>query len=286
MALLFKALTSIPYVYDMDSSLPEQLDGHFGLPASVTGLLERAERRAIRGSLAVLTMCDHLSARAALAAGPELEVGTAEDYSLLQEVDGKVEDLGETIGSSGPIVLYVGNLQPYQGVDLLVDAFPHALEEVPEAQLVVIGGSPENVKRYRESAATAGIDGHAHFVGPRPVEDLAGYLRQATVLASPRTSGANTPMKIYSYLDSGVPIVATRLETHTQVLDDECSVLVPPEPEPYGRALGRLLADPERRERISERARTLAEREYSREAFGRKVRTFYRRVEELTPTGG
>lgn len=285
MALIFRALQGVPYVYDMDSSLPEQLEVQFGLPASVTGMLEGAERRAIRGSLGVLTMCQHLEDRATEAAGPGAKVGTAEDYSLLKEVDGEVEDLGEAIGSRGPIVLYVGNLQPYQGVDLLVDAFPYALREMPEAQLVVIGGSPENVQSYRERAAAVGIADHAHFLGPRPVEDLAGYLRQATVLASPRTSGTNTPMKIYSYLDSGVPIVATRLETHTQVLDDEISALAPPEPEAYGRALGHLLADPERRERISQRARAVAEREYSREAFGRKVRTFYRDVEKLASTG-
>lgn len=286
MGLLFKALGNVPFVYDMDSSLPEQIAGQFGrLPAPVSRGLERAERRAIRSSLAVLTVCERLEHRASEAAGSSHKVGRVEDYSLLGEVGEDVEDLRRTIGSRGAIVLYVGNLQPYQGVDLLVDAFPHTLQDAPDAQLVVIGGSPENVEAYRERAADVGVADQAHFLGPRPVEDLAGYLHQATVLASPRTSGTNTPMKIYSYLDSGVPIVATRLETHTQVLDDEISVLAPPEAEPYGRALGRLLADPERRERISERARIVAKEEYSREAFGRKVRTFYRRVEEMAPPG-
>lgn len=286
MGLLFKTVGNVPFVYDMDSSLPEQLTSQFGgLPSPVSGALERAERRAIRSSLAVLTVCERLEDRAVDAAGSSGKVGRVEDYSLLGEVRDDVEDLHETIGSPGPIVLYVGNLQPYQGVDLLVEAFPHALREVPEVQLVVIGGSPENVEAYRERAVDVGISDRSHFLGPRPVENLAGYLHQATVLASPRTSGTNTPMKIYSYLDSGVPIVATRLETHTQVLNDDISVLAPPEAEPYGRALGGLLADPERRKRISERARIVADEEYSREAFGRKVRSFYRRVEELAPTG-
>ena len=45
-------------------------------------------------------------------------------------------------------------------------------------------------------------------------------LLAADVLVSPRLKGLNTPMKIYSYLDSGSAVLATRLRTHTQVLDD------------------------------------------------------------------
>ena len=46
----------------------------------------------------------------------------------------------------------------------------------------------------------------------------------ADVLVSPRSTGTNTPLKIYQYLRSGRPIVATRLVTHTQVLNDEVAV--------------------------------------------------------------
>ena len=45
------------------------------------------------------------------------------------------------------------------------------------------------------------------------------------MLVSPRSTGTNTPLKIYQYLRSGRPIVATRLLTHTQVLDDDVAIL-------------------------------------------------------------
>jgi len=47
------------------------------------------------------------------------------------------------------------------------------------------------------------------------------------VLVSPRSSGTNTPLKIYQYLRAGRPIVATRLLTHTQVLSDQTAILTP-----------------------------------------------------------
>lgn len=280
MALLLRRVSGIPYVYDMDSSIPEQLLSRFEAPGSVVGMMRSAETAAIRGSIAVLAVCEHLESRALEVTDSSHIVGTVEDYSLLRNGDNEVDDLEATIGSSGPIVLYVGNLQSYQGLDLLIDAFGFALDDCPAAQLVIIGGTAPNIEKYHAHAATRGLADHVHLIGPRPLEHLGGYLRQATALVSPRISGTNTPMKLYSYLASGVPIVATRLEAHTQVLDDDVSVLVAAEPEPYGRAIGRLLRDRQLRERIGRRAAEYAEQEYSREAFERKVRSFYRRVEE------
>ncbi|HEY3013063.1 MAG TPA: hypothetical protein VGJ36_09970 [Gemmatimonadales bacterium] len=69
-----------------------------------------------------------------------------------------------------------------------------------------------------------------HFLGPRPISSLDDLFHRADVPVSPRLKGLNTPMKIYSYLDS----LATRLRTHTQVLDDHTAYLVAPEPEALG----------------------------------------------------
>ena len=55
------------------------------------------------------------------------------------------------------------------------------------------------------------------------------------MLTSPRSKGTNTPLKIYQYLRSGKPIVATRLLTHTQVLDDDTAMLTAPDPQAFAR---------------------------------------------------
>ncbi len=68
--------------------------------------------------------------------------------------------------------------------------------------------------------ARRGLADAVIFTGQRPAEEIPRYLDAATVLVSPRASGTNTPLKIYQYLRSGRPIVATRLRTHTQVLND------------------------------------------------------------------
>jgi glycosyltransferase involved in cell wall biosynthesis len=93
-------------------------------------------------------------------------------------------------------------------------------------------------------------------------------------------------MKLYSYLDSGRPVLATRLPTHTQVLDDEVALLVEPEPEAMGRGLARLLRDEVLRERLSAGARRLVQRDLTPEAFRRKLLGFYRAVAAKTQTIG
>jgi glycosyltransferase involved in cell wall biosynthesis len=175
--------------------------------------------------------------------------------------------------------MYVGNLEPYQGIDLLLHGFRHTLERVPNAQLVIVGGRPDDIEMYREEAERLGILPSAEFLGPRPLNLLPGLLSQAEVLVSPRVKGTNTPMKIYSYLDSGTPVLATRLRTHTQILDEGTAFLVEPDPASLGRGLVRLFRDPPLRRQLARNAKAFVQREFTPEAAQRKLEAFYSAIE-------
>lgn len=275
MALLAKGLFGVPYVYDMDSGLAQQMTDRFPALAPLRGLLDFFERRAVRGAAGTLAVCGSLEEQAR-SFHPEGLVARLEDVSLLSEgMEEPAPAIHPPEWAGDPVVLYVGNLQVYQGLDLLLAGFARALPEVPAAKLVVVGGRPEKVEHYRREAGRLGIAPSVFFAGPRPVESLGACLRQATVLVSPRVTGTNTPMKVYSYLDSGRPLLATRLPTHTQVLGDEIALLVEPEPEAMGRGLARLLRDVSLRERLAANARAFAQREFTPEAFRRKLLGFY-----------
>lgn len=289
MALAAKRLFGVPYVYDMDSGLVQQMIDKYPLLSRVRRLLELFERTAARGSLGILAVCKSLEEQGR-AWCPGGLVRRIEDVTLLEN-DGKVLHLGTDLqiphgpdGVRSPVVMYVGNLQVYQGIDLLIEAFRRALRRVPAALLVVIGGTEEQIAGYRERCERLGIAGSVHFAGARPVARLGSYLRQATVLVSPRVQGTNTPMKVYSYLDSGRPLLATRLPTHTQVLTDEVALLVEPEPEAMSLGLVSLLEDEVLRERLAGNARQLAQREFTPAAFERKLLGFYDAL--MQKTGG
>lgn len=274
-ALLVGKRYDIPVVYDMDSSLREGMVTSFPWLRAFTPLLRRAERFAVRRSDAVVAVNGYLQELARTYDPEKRLVVKIEDKSLLETHTEGEEDLRQTIGRDGPLILYVGNLAPYQGIDLLVEGFAHAASRIPDAQLVIVGGDPERIQDYGQRAAKLGLDERIHFVGRRPLSMLGTLLPQADVLVSPRISGGNTPMKIYSYLDSGRPILATRLPTHTEVLDEATAYLVDPEPEALARGLVELLGDADLRRRLGERARAEAREHYSAQAFRRKVVGFY-----------
>lgn len=169
------------------------------------------------------------------------------------------------------IVMYVGNLETYQGIDLLINSFSLAAKATDQADLVIIGGQETDIQSYSNLSKQLAISHRVHFLGPRPVEDLSKYLAQADILVSPRIKGKNTPMKIYSYLGSGKAVLATSLETHTQVLTDQISVLAEPVPEPFSQGLLTLIQDAELRRALGTAGRELIQANYSFSAFRSRV---------------
>ncbi len=283
-AAAMQSLTGVPYVYDMDSSLAEQMVDaypglHFAFPA-----LRRCEALAVRRSLGVLTVCAALE-DVAHGHAPDKTVGRVEDTTLLTpgahsgNGQGAETSLPPGVGSQSLVAMYVGNLEHYQGIGLLIDGFRHTVARVPNAHLVIVGGLDQDIERYRRRAQQLGIVTQVHFLGPRPVASLNGLLQRADVLVSPRLKGLNTPMKIYSYLDSGIAVLATRLRSHTQVLDDRTAYLVAPEPEALGDGLAHLFNDPALRARLATQAKAYVQQEFTPEAAHRKLSAFYTMME-------
>jgi glycosyltransferase involved in cell wall biosynthesis len=264
-------------VYDMDSSLPEQLVGKYAALRFVDGVLRRFERFAIANSDLVLAVCDDLAVRARGYA-TRTPVDVVEDVSLLGDgrPQGEAEDLRRDLPSGTVLALYVGNLERYQGVDLVLDAI--AMLEAPPLKFVAVGGDPDAAASYRARVAALGLEARIAFIGPRPLSQLGALLAQADVLVSPRLAGQNTPMKLYSYLAAGKAVLATRIRSHTQVLSDDNALLVEPTPEALARGLDALLRSPALRERLAHSARRLATTRYSLTQFRASIANAYRRI--------
>lgn len=165
------------------------------------------------------------------------------------------------------VVMYVGNLEAYQGIDLLLEGFSLSIKASAQAELFVIGGEKSDIDTYTKLSNVLGISRNVHFLGPRPVKALSYYLAQADILASPRIKGKNTPMKIYSYLGSGKAVIATNLETHTQVLTDEVAMLVDPVPSAFAHGLTKLSRDSHLRQVLGEAGQKMIRENFSLEAF-------------------
>jgi glycosyltransferase involved in cell wall biosynthesis len=279
-AILLRSSSRARIVYDMDSMLGESLVSKWRLLRPAERVLRAMERAVIRRADAVFAVCNDL-ARHARRDAPEVPVFLIEDVALpSQPLGSEAEPLRELLGVKGPLALYVGNLQRYQGVEQVVRAVALLPKQVA-LTLVVIGGAQEDIARVRALVRRLHLEERIYLLGPRPLAQLTGFLAQADILVSPRLRGSNTPMKIYSYMNSGIAILATRIASHTQVLDDDCALLVEPSPQALAIGLASLAADEALRSRLGAAARRRASERYSVEAFRSKVCAAYRKLEAL-----
>lgn len=270
------AALGIPHLYDMHSSLPQQLTNFaFSRSRVLTRLFSWMERFVIRRSKVVVVICPYLeeTVRGIDPSVPAVLIENAPgsgDAPISGSGAGVRPELGLAEGT--PIVVYTGTFEVYQGLDLLFESARLVAAVRPDARFVLAGGRPDQISAARAMAARAGAAGVVVFAGQRPAEEIPSFLDAADVLVSPRSTGTNTPLKIYQYLRSGRPIVATRLLTHTQVLDDQVAILTSPTAEAFAAGILCALADPDRARAIGERARRLADSKYSYEAYLARTR--------------
>lgn len=277
MALVIKRIFGIPFIYDLDSLLSQQLSEKYKALRFLKPVLELFEKKAVKGSLGAVTVCKFLE-ESVLKCDAHKLVVRLEDITLLPEISAE-EDQAENRMMVEPAVMYIGNLERYQGIDLLLEGFQMAIRKIPEAKLVIIGGSEPDITRYRKRAQDLGIGDKTRFLGPKPIDQMRFWFDQAQILVSPRIQGQNTPMKIYSYLDSGKPVLATDLPTHTQVLDKEIAFLVSPAPEAMAEGMVTLLKDSRLRKNLACSAKERVKQEYCFEAYQRKLIDFYSKIE-------
>ena len=268
-------LLRLPLVVDVDSSIPDQLrQSGFARRGPLPWAAERLERHALRHAASVITVCSSLT-NGVRARAPHAAIFQVEDPPLVEAAaldTAAAGALRSALGiGPGPVVLYSGNLERYQGVEELLQA----AAEVPQAWFVFMGGEPAEIEALKARTPPAA---RAVFAGRRPPSELASFLALADVVVSPRLHGENTPFKVYTYLASGKPLVATRLATHTQILDEATAFLVEPTPAGLAAGIRAVLANPVEAARRAARGRALIEREYSPRRYAEKVARAYAAV--------
>lgn len=275
--VLLAKLLRLPHLYDMHSSLPQQLSNFaFSGSRAITGVFAFMERLMIHGSRVVIVICPALqdTVRAIDPAARVVLIENAPGSGEGEPTPAQVAAVRQAHGFAAdtPLVLYTGTFEAYQGLDLLFAAMAIVKRAHPEARLLLAGGKSAQVEAAKGQARAAGIDDVTVFAGERPAEEIPAYLRAAHVLVSPRSRGTNTPLKIYQYLRAGRPTVATRLLTHTQVLSDETAILTEPTAEAFAGGIMLALEDAARADAVGQRARDLAETKYSYDAYLDKTR--------------
>lgn len=250
----------VPVIYDMQSSLPEQMVRHRAFRGHrVQAALRKCEAWLLQRADAVVSSAGLMQKVAAMAPGtparewhfpsPLKDPAPTADRALRAELN---------IPSEAPVVLYAGTFEPYQGLSTLLGAAGRVLQVVPNAVFVLVGGEGEAVDLLQRESSRLGLNGAVRVVRRRPRTEIPAYLAMAELLVSPRMYGDNLPLKVFDYLAAGRPIVATDLPAHRALLDESRAVLTPPTATALADGIVQVLKTPERAAALAQAARDYA----------------------------
>jgi len=242
-AFVCKYFFKIPVIYDMHSSLPEQLRK---VRFFRKGLGRKAaihfEKILVKNADAVLT-----------SAGLGKHVLSIDMNKPIWECyfsgvcsERRNEDLSRKLKIFGrPTVVYSGTFSDYQGLDLLLEAAAILRKKKAGVLFVLVGGTEFEITKLATFVEKRKLNKTVQLHARVSRFEIADYLSIANVLVLPRREGMNAPLKLFEYMNSKKPIVATDIPAHTALLNNKSAILVNPESEALAEGLLRVIEDKE-----------------------------------------
>jgi glycosyltransferase involved in cell wall biosynthesis len=277
---IVRLLAGAPLVADLQGSLAAELADHRFLRPNgfAAALVNRLEKWLVRRPDAVLA--------SSVAAMPLLVDGnrSARVIALPDGVDVRQfyprapdETLRRELGLVGKrVVVFLGVLTPYQGVDALIEAIPSVAGSVPDVHFLIMGYPDED--RYRARIKARGLDQWATVPGRVPYEDAPRWLSLGAVAVSPKQSLTEANGKLLNYMACGLPIVATDTPVNRELLGESGVYAPVGDTAALADRLIELLQAPERRRSLGAALRLRVEREFGWPVLTDRLIELYRQV--------
>jgi glycosyltransferase involved in cell wall biosynthesis len=265
-----------PFIYDMASAIPLELQRKFFFRTVLAKrCLQAAERHVLERARHVVCsagLAEYVCARSPTVAvsewcfpGYAAPVAAEQVAKLRQSLH---------IPARNQVLLYCGNFARYQGVDLLVDAFRLVRSRSSRLSLVCVGATEHEIRERTANCSAHGLD-RVHFVKRQRRERMSEYLQLADYLISPRSAGCNQPLKLFDYMASGKPIIATRGNSHQPLLNDGRALLAEPTPQGLADTIVHTMNSPSEARAAGQKALHYAIKHHSWEQFVQQVHDVY-----------
>ncbi len=176
-----------------------------------------------------------------------------------------------------PLLLFVGRLRYYKGLDDLLRALPR----VPDAHLLVVGDGPMRAE-WETLARELGLADRVHFLGDLPDADLPASYAVADLFVLPANARAEAfGTVLLEAMAAGLPLICTEVGSGTSFVNrhGETGLVVPPrDPAALAAAINALLADPARRRAMGEAAQRRVREQFTVEQMIARVEALYHQL--------
>lgn len=280
-ALGIARLLRVPLLLDLQGSLVGELVNHnFVRQGSVIYRLFRALEQQIIARVDGMLMWSYISE----ALQRLFEFDPAKVFHVNYGVDLErfkpyhKEDLDDLyaklkIPRGRTVIVYLGILSAYQGVDLLLEAVPRVLKCMPDAYFLIMGYPDE--ERYRAKARSLGISEYVCLPGRIDYAQAARYLSLGDLAVAPKLTSMEGNGKLLNYMACALPTVAFDLPGNVATLADTGVYAATGDAQAFADQIIALGSDPQRRLDLGKRARERAERLFSWTAIGSEIDAVY-----------
>ncbi|MBD3313748.1 glycosyltransferase [Candidatus Woesearchaeota archaeon] len=275
---LFRIMRKAPVIADIQGSLVKEMMDH--------GYLKnRAIRKAfILLEKAIIGMADAVITSSGNAASmirkdfkkKAIPVPDGVDKGMFRPcktIDKKSKNKKTKQREKQKTIVFLGLLNAYQGVDVLIKSIPHVIDKYPDVKFLIMGFP--NVDKYRNMAEKLGVLQYTKFTGKIDYNEAPEMLCKGDIAVSFKISKTEANGKIFNYIACGLPCVVSDIPVNREILGNSGMYAKPGDPADSARKILSLLKDEPRREKLAQDSLKLS-KEYSWEKRAEQVMSIYK----------
>ncbi len=183
------------------------------------------------------------------------------------------------VDHSSPMILFIGQLVPRKGFDLLARAMPEVVQQFPSAMFVFVSHNRQGEAELRRLVAEGGVESHMQLLGSVSEDEKVQLLREAdVVVASSRYEGFGIP--IIEGMAAGRPVITTDIPAGNELIEHERTGLLVPYNEhvALAAAIARVLNDRALAERLGAAGHAAVRERYGADRLAADLEAWYQKV--------
>jgi len=186
----------------------------------------------------------------------------------------EAQKLKEKLNITGPILLYIGRIAKYKGVDDIIEAYRIAKQEIPELNLVM-GGKPDFYmeKTYQDWKRKYK---DIYFIGFVSEKKIPAFYSMGDIFVTYSYASEGFGLTPIEAIACGTPVICSSLVAYKEVLKDNAIFVPPRNPKKLAKEIVDLLRNDSKRQSLIQKAQKFIKR-YTWEEVGKKLEALYQK---------
>jgi glycosyltransferase involved in cell wall biosynthesis len=289
----------IPVISDLHENYPENMRawrvGKITLKRRIISLIspiwryQKLEKSVLPYVDRIITVVDEARNHYINDCGVSLEeitvVMNVEDLEYFGNL--KIDEFLITKYKNDFVISYIGGFGPHRGIDTLIKSMPKVLEEIPDAKLLLVGGT--DLKEYEEElrrmCKDEKVEDNVVFTGRVDFSLVPSYIASSEVCLVPHHSSGHTnttiPHKLFQYMAMRKPVIVTDCKPLKRIVEEcNCGIVVPSgDCDKLSEAVIKLCKDRELASKLGENGRMCVEKGYNWTNEAQKLIMLYKELE-------